>query len=122
VENPVELIGEYIKHREVREQQILAVLQRTHQSLSVQDLVKEVYPDITPHLVVAAGNSLNHHLQKLQKEGRVSVLPTACFSRVRSPLTFGCCASGPRVRRLRGYCTVEGSLVIEVLLDLYSAG
>lgn len=69
IRNAREKIGEYIAHRELREQQVLEVLRRgPHQ---VTAIVKQIYTDVPEFLHQAAGSSVRSHLRKLQKEGAV---------------------------------------------------
>lgn len=71
VENAKKTIGDYIAHRNLREKQILDVLESGDQSdYSSVDLVKVIYKDIPEHLYSAAAFNVTHHLQKLQKENR----------------------------------------------------
>ena len=64
-----EKIGEYIRHRELREQQILELLSRS--VTSVAAMVKQMYADVPEFLHAAAATSVRAHLRKLERDGRV---------------------------------------------------
>jgi len=69
IRNAREKIGEYIAHRELREQQVLDVLRGgPHQVMAI---VKKIYIDVPEFLHQAAGSSVRSHLRKLRKEGAV---------------------------------------------------
>ena len=70
-------IQEYIDHRLMRERQILEALgDGLH---TIPEMVARIYVDVSPALHHAAGMSVNSHLVKLEREGRVSeeVVPNA---------------------------------------------
>ncbi|CAH0557559.1 unnamed protein product [Brassicogethes aeneus] len=72
IQNPVEKLQFYIKHRMQREQQILDVLSNNRKSsFGENDLVKMIYTDINEKLIKAAENNVSHHLKKLEKEAKV---------------------------------------------------
>jgi ribonuclease/clavin/mitogillin len=62
-------IGEYIEHRLLRERQILEVL--GDGPATIPHLVTRIYADVSPALHRAAGMSVEAHLKKLGREGRV---------------------------------------------------
>ncbi|MBI4517233.1 MAG: beta-lactamase-like protein 2 [Deltaproteobacteria bacterium] len=69
IHNPREKIEQYIAHRLLRDQQILAGLRAgVHE---VPALVKRMYTDVPEYLHAAAAMSVMAHLRKLEKEGRV---------------------------------------------------
>ncbi len=69
IRNAREKIGEYIAHRELREQQVLEVLRGgPHQVMAI---VKKIYIDVPDFLHNAAASSVRSHLRKLRKEGVV---------------------------------------------------
>lgn len=69
IEEPHAKIGEYLAHRALRDEQILegleAGLTRT------EDLVRRIYTDIPEYLHRAAGVSVESHLRRFVKLGRV---------------------------------------------------
>ncbi len=70
IRNAREKIGEYIAHRELREQQVLEVLRGgPHQVMAI---VKKIYTDVPEFLHNAAASSVRSHLRKLQKEAVVA--------------------------------------------------
>ncbi|MEW6273228.1 MAG: MBL fold metallo-hydrolase [Thermodesulfobacteriota bacterium] len=61
-------IREYIAHRDLREAQIVALLE---QGVSdVKEMVRRMYADVPEFLHAAAGTSVRSHLRKLEREGR----------------------------------------------------
>ncbi|EDO34574.1 predicted protein [Nematostella vectensis] len=72
IPNPIEKIKEYINHRNMRELQILEALTNNNGvPMSSMDLVKNIYTDISFLLRKAAEQNVNHHLSKLEKEGKI---------------------------------------------------
>jgi glyoxylase-like metal-dependent hydrolase (beta-lactamase superfamily II) len=70
IENPAAKIREYLDHRQLREDQILAAL--TTGAQTVDQLRAAIYPEVSAALAWAADNNLWAHLLKLQAEGRVA--------------------------------------------------
>jgi glyoxylase-like metal-dependent hydrolase (beta-lactamase superfamily II) len=66
---PEEKIREYIKHRLEREQQVLAALRGGRDSIG--DITQMIYIDVSPALQRVAEFSVQAHLEKLMREGRV---------------------------------------------------
>jgi glyoxylase-like metal-dependent hydrolase (beta-lactamase superfamily II) len=58
-----------IRHRLAREQKVVAALARLARP-TVEELVREVYDDVSERLHGVAQRSLNAHLDKLAAEGR----------------------------------------------------
>lgn len=68
----VRKVEEYIAHRNERERQVLEVLQPNGRCwISTWELVPEVYGCLPFLVKVSAQFNLSHHLDKLNKEGRV---------------------------------------------------
>jgi len=69
IEDVVELIDEYVKHRTEREHQVLDALQSGCETIT--QLVGRIYSGLHPSVVAAAADSMLAHLIKLRDEGRV---------------------------------------------------
>jgi glyoxylase-like metal-dependent hydrolase (beta-lactamase superfamily II) len=66
---PEAKIREYIKHRLEREQQVLAALRNGRNSIG--DITQLIYVDVSPALQRVAEFSVQAHLEKLMRDGRV---------------------------------------------------
>ena len=69
VGKPEAKIKEYIKHRMEREQQVLAALRAGHQTIG--DITQLIYKDMSAALQRVAEFSVQAHLEKLARDGRV---------------------------------------------------
>jgi glyoxylase-like metal-dependent hydrolase (beta-lactamase superfamily II) len=69
VGKPEAKIREYIEHRMQREQQILAAMRAGHQTIG--DITQLIYKDMSAALQRVAEFSVQAHLEKLLREGRV---------------------------------------------------
>lgn len=69
VADPQAKIAEYIAHRQLREQQILAVLRQLGPGTTTAQLVAHIYQDVDPSLHPVAAYSVEAHLIKLEREG-----------------------------------------------------
>ena len=69
IEDAPAKIQEYIDHRLMRERQILEALGDGLRT--IQEMVARIYADVSPTLHGAAAQSVESHLLKLKKEGRV---------------------------------------------------
>jgi hypothetical protein len=67
------VIEEYIAHRLDRERQILAALASGAETVAA--IVAHVYRDVVPALHPVARLSVQSHLAKLEREGRLHPLP-----------------------------------------------
>ncbi len=71
----IDKVDEYIKHREIREQQVLACLTESQGWMSSWMIMKTVYKQDIPKMPfiiqLSAQNSAVHHLEKLSTENRV---------------------------------------------------
>lgn len=72
VDAPTALFERYIEHRLMRETRIVGAMAGSPAGLSVLDLVPLVYADVSPALWPLAKLSVDAHLEKLEREGRVS--------------------------------------------------
>ncbi|MGH2480260.1 MAG: MBL fold metallo-hydrolase [Ktedonobacteraceae bacterium] len=72
VADPQAKIAEYIIHRQLREQQILHVLQLLGPGATIPGMVAHIYQDVDPSLHPVAAHSVEAHLVKLEKEGIVT--------------------------------------------------
>jgi glyoxylase-like metal-dependent hydrolase (beta-lactamase superfamily II) len=70
IEQPMELLREYIEHRALREQQVLAALGRG--LTSPDEMVARIYPALPAALRPVARESVLAHLTKLEREGRAA--------------------------------------------------
>jgi glyoxylase-like metal-dependent hydrolase (beta-lactamase superfamily II) len=70
VHDPRERLEGYVKHRDMRERQILGVLEGGV-ALSSWDIMLMLYPDINKRLRRAADNNVRVHLRQLEAEGRI---------------------------------------------------
>jgi len=68
IERPVELLREYIEHRALREQQVMAALRAGVSDPS--EIVARIYPRLAKPLVPVARESVLAHLLKLEREGK----------------------------------------------------
>jgi len=70
IDAPAVLLHDYLTHRELREEQILAELaQGPH---TVDALVTPIYAEVDPRLHPLAAQSVTAHLLKLEREGRAT--------------------------------------------------
>jgi glyoxylase-like metal-dependent hydrolase (beta-lactamase superfamily II) len=69
VGKPEAKIREYIKHRLEREQQVIAALRQGHETIG--DVTQTIYVDVSAALRRVAEFSVQAHLEKLMREGRV---------------------------------------------------
>lgn len=74
VYDPRERLQGYVKHREMRERQILGVLGEGGPVTSWEIMLR-LYPEIDRRLRRAADNNVRAHLDQLEKEGRLTVYP-----------------------------------------------
>ncbi|KAK0403842.1 hypothetical protein QR680_017153 [Steinernema hermaphroditum] len=73
IEEPVAKITEYIQHRMKRENEIVKALGELKEGSSM-DITKIVYKDINMAVLLAAASNVKHHLSKLMKEERVTLV------------------------------------------------
>lgn len=70
IERPAEAIDQYLRHRRMREEQILAALESG--PARIPELVARIYADVPAPLHGLAARSVHAHLLKLRAEGRVA--------------------------------------------------
>jgi hydroxyacylglutathione hydrolase len=68
IDRPLELLREYLEHRALREQQIVAALRVGINS--PDDMVTRIYPRLAKPLVPVARESVLAHLIKLERDGK----------------------------------------------------
>ena len=71
VADPQAKLAEYIAHRLQREQQVIAVLQTFPDGATIAAMVQSIYANVDPRLHPVAAKSVEAHLLKLEREGRV---------------------------------------------------
>jgi len=81
IPNGQQKIREYISHRQMREEQILAALGKG--ALTISELVAQIYVDYPSALHAAAGESIGSHLRKLADEGRARRVDDSAGARAR---------------------------------------
>jgi glyoxylase-like metal-dependent hydrolase (beta-lactamase superfamily II) len=76
IEDPVAYIDAYINGRHARERQILAALAENPE-MTTWEIMELIYADLNlvPRLQRAADRQVSTHLRKLEKEGRIAVIP-----------------------------------------------
>jgi glyoxylase-like metal-dependent hydrolase (beta-lactamase superfamily II) len=70
IDDPAPILREYLRHRRLREAQIVKLLARG--PMTTESLVDEIYRDLRPELRDAALGSTLAHMMKLRDEGRLS--------------------------------------------------
>jgi glyoxylase-like metal-dependent hydrolase (beta-lactamase superfamily II) len=71
IEEPRELIAEFLEHRRLRESQVLACLEAG--VTDVDAMVARIYPGLDSALRPAARQTVEAHLAKLRAEGRIMI-------------------------------------------------
>ena len=69
LENPTELLQEYIDHRLMREEQVLTLFKQGYKM--AQDLASQIYGDRGPEVLGIATLQIEAHLKKLAEERRI---------------------------------------------------
>ena len=70
IDNPYEVLDEYVAHRKMRERQILKLLKGG--PARITDIVGKLYTDTPEGLLEMAGNQVHAHLLKLKADGKVA--------------------------------------------------
>lgn len=89
-------IGDYIQHRQQREEQVIEVLSSPRSSGETKDaaewdsmeIVKVIYKDVPESLHVPAHGGVMQVLRKLQEEDRIAVDPSTNRWRMKSRATL----------------------------------
>jgi len=74
VHDPRGRLQSYIEHRNMRERQILEILEQGPATTS-WDIMLRLYPGIDKRLRRAADNNVRSHLRQLEEEGRITIYP-----------------------------------------------
>ena len=72
IEDPVQRIDLYLRHRTQRERQVITALTSGDAPTSWQ-IMEQLYPGINPRLRRSADGNVRAHLRKLEKDGRIKV-------------------------------------------------
>ena len=72
INDPVTKIKYYIEHRMAREKQIYNAVESYSSGLDSMEIVKVVYKETPENLWRAAEVNVKHHLEKLEKEGKIT--------------------------------------------------
>lgn len=100
-------LDEYLEHRIMREEQVLAGL--VDEPRSAEELVPEIYGDYPPEVHELAARSVLAHLLKLEREGRVEKAVKGGVARYSRSEPRSCERCGRPVRgkaRLCGSCSL----------------
>ena len=81
ITNPQEKLSEFISHRIERERQLLWLLESYPQGIDISTVVHHIYADIDARLHTLAAQSVEAHLLKLEREGRVYRIPQTASTR-----------------------------------------
>ncbi len=71
ITDPQAKLVEYITHRSLREQQVIAVLHSFPAGATIGAMVQDIYADVDSRLHPIAAKSVEAHLIKLEREGKV---------------------------------------------------
>ncbi len=71
ITEPQAKLAEYITHRLLREQQVISVLHSFPAGATIGAMVQGIYADVDPRLHPVAAKSVEAHLIKLEREGKV---------------------------------------------------
>ncbi len=71
IAQPQQKIAEYIAHRLQREQQVIEVLHSFPSGATIPAMVQHIYADVDSRLHPVAAKSVEAHLLKLEREGKV---------------------------------------------------
>jgi hypothetical protein len=74
MDNPIEVLDDYVRRRNTREQEIVDIMAERPEVTS-WDLVEACYQGVDRRLWRAADRVVQTHLQKLAKDGRIKVHP-----------------------------------------------
>ncbi len=71
ITEPYDIIDQYVAHRLEREAQVRAMVEEAG-SITIDEIVTELYPGLVDELVPRAAQSVHAHLRKLRDDGHVS--------------------------------------------------
>ena len=70
IDNPVQRIDAYLRHREQRERQVLKEM-ASGEALTSWQIMERIYTDVNPRLRRMADGNVRAHLRKLEQDGRI---------------------------------------------------